>query len=423
VPTNVSHLPVPQGPDRQSPADATALDVVCEVVESGGGLLDLIRAASRALDASIVLVDRSRSVLATAARSPAEERALVAGAEDTSSVDLRVADDVVGQLRLRPRGEGVSPSLERAVAAIVALEVERLRGPDRAARAAAGAFLRAVLRRELTDRDEIVQQASELGVDVSGGGLVVVARAHQVATADEDWRARLLAVAERGASATAPGSVAALNGDEDGPVAEASVLVPTVDLVLGRRVGEVVLRELEGNLGGLRFTIGVSRAAFDPTDLHRAGTEGLLAANVAEADGDHAVLAFEETGAYRLLLPAMSEDPAELQRFFAETLEPVVAYDEQYETDLVQTLETYLDADGNVAGTAQKLFTHRHTIRYRLERVRELSGHDVGSSDGREKLSLGLKAMRVLGIPGPGGPATERGAEAGRVPREAKDRR
>ena len=46
----------------------------------------------------------------------------------------------------------------------------------------------------------------------------------------------------------------------------------------------------------------------------------------------------------------------------------------------------------------EALFTHRHTVRYRLERVRELAGLDVGSSDGRERLSLGLKAMRVLGI-------------------------
>ena len=109
------------------------------------------------------------------------------------------------------------------------------------------------------------------------------------------------------------------------------------------------------------------------------------------------MLAFEETGAYRLLLSAMSENPAELQRFYAETVEPLVAYDEQYATDLVATVEAFLEADGNVAGTAQRLFTHRHTIRYRLERVRELCGLDVGSSDGREKLSLGLKAMRVLG--------------------------
>jgi DNA-binding PucR family transcriptional regulator len=115
----------------------------------------------------------------------------------------------------------------------------------------------------------------------------------------------------------------------------------------------------------------------------------------------------------------MSENPSELQRFYAETVEPLVAYDEQYETDLVRTLETFLEADGNVAGTAQRLFTHRHTIYYRLERVRELSGLDVSSSDGREKLSLGLKAMRVLGITSAGGPASEAGAEGGRVPRGA----
>ena len=129
---------------------------------------------------------------------------------------------------------------------------------------------------------------------------------------------------------------------------------------------------------------------------------------MAEGDEERPVLAFEETGAYRLLLSAMSEDPAELQRFYAETVEPLVAYDEQYDTDLVTTVEAYLDADGNVAGTAARLFTHRHTVRYRLERVRELSGLDVGSTDGREKLSLGLKAMRVLGVAHRGGPASER---------------
>jgi hypothetical protein len=94
-----------------------------------------------------------------------------------------------------------------------------------------------------------------------------------------------------------------------------------------------------------------------------------------------------------------------------------VAYDSQYETDLVQTLETFLDADANVAGTAQRLYTHRHTIRYRLERVRELSGLDVGSTDGREKLGLGLKAMHVLGIATPRGPRTRPAPSAARPAR------
>ena len=128
-------------------------------------------------------------------------------------------------------------------------------------------------------------------------------------------------------------------------------------------------------------------------------------------------LAFEQTGAYRLLLSAMSENPQELQRFYSETVEPLVAYDEQYETDLVGRSPRSWRPTATWRGTAQRLFTHRHTIYYRLERVRELSGLDVGSSDGREKLSLGLKAMRVLGIASADGPASEVGAAGGRVPR------
>ena len=205
------------------------------------------------------------------------------------------------------------------------------------------------------------------------------------------------------------------------------MLVPEAKDEGVRRVAEAIARELQSSLHGFTFAVGHSRVALDPVDLYRAGNEALLAANVAETrpadiDDPLQVLAFEDTGAYRLLLPAMSEDPAELERFYTETVQPLVAYDAQYETDLVQTLETFLECDGNVAGTAQRLYTHRHTVRYRLERVRDLSGLDVGSTDGRERLGLGLKAMRVLGIASPQGPASEAGAGAGRVRRGAKDR-
>ena len=304
---------------------------------------------------------------------------------------------------------------------LIASEVERLRAPERASEAAQAAFLTAVLRRELTGRDEIVAGAAELGVDVAAGAALVVVRTRHYAPADEDWRNRVLAAAERAARASAPGSLAAVS-DAPTDAGHVVVLVPAADEAEVRRVAGAIARELRSSLHGFTFAVGHSRVATDPADLYRAGNEALLAANVAEAGADDSVLAFEETGAYRLLLPAMSEDPAELQRFFAETVEPLVTYDDQYETDLVQTLETFLDADANVAGTAQRLFTHRHTIRYRLERVRDLTGLDVSSTDGREKLGLGLKAMRVLGIAAPRGPATELGAEGGRVRREPRDR-
>jgi sugar diacid utilization regulator len=403
--------------------DLDALGAMTEAVEAGLGLPEVVRAAARALDASLVLIDRTSSVLAVAARSTADERALMRDAPGVETLELRVGDAVVGRLRLRVRGGGEVPAaVLRIASTLIASEVERVRAPDRASEAAQGAFLTALFRRRVTDRGDIVARAAELGADLGEGGAVVVVRAHHFAPTDEDWRGRVLAAAERAARAGAPGALAAVLDAPTQPDGHVVILLPTHEDGALRRVAEGIARELRATVHGFTFAVGHSRVAADPVDLYRAGNEALLAANVATAGGDAAVLAFEDTGAYRLLLPAMSEDPAELQRFYAETVAPLVAYDDQYETDLVQTLETFLDADGNVAGTAARLYTHRHTVRYRLERVRDLTGLDVASTDGREKLGLGLKAMRVLGIAAPEGPATEAGAGGGRVVRGAKDR-
>ena len=386
--------------------DLAILEPITEAVESGAGLPEVVRAAARALDASVVLVDRAGHVLAVAARSPADERSLMADADDVDVIELRVADRVVGRLRLRAR-HPVSPTLLRLVTTLVASEVERVRAPEQASREAIGTFVHGVLRGAFGSREEVLARGREVGVDLGDGATVVVARAHAHVATDDGWRQRVLATAERGARAAVPGAVAALTDRaETASGVEVVALVPGGEAE-GERAAEGVLRELRAGLQGHTFALGRSRSAADPLHLDRAGNEALLAANVAEGDEERPVLAFDETGAYRLLLPAMSEDPAELQRFYAETVEPLVVYDEQYATDLVQTVEAFLDADGNVAGTAGKLFTHRHTIRYRLERVRELTGLDVASTDGREKLSLGLKAMRVLGIAHRGGPGHE----------------
>src|SRR4051794_26494875 len=373
--------------------DLTALEAITDAVESGAGLPEVIRAAARALDASLVLVDRGGTVLAAAARSPADERSVLSAGSGVESLELRVADEPVGVLRMRARSDP-GPALLRIVTTLIASEVERVRAPERASEQALAGFLRAIMARELSAREDVLARASELGIDLDGGAAVVVARAHSHVATEDGWRQRVLAVADRGVRAVCPAAVVALSERDERPGAEVIVLLPGAEDGLAARAADAIVRELQASLSGHTFALGRSRIASDPNELHRAASEAVLAANVAEGDADRPVLAFEETGAYRLLLSAMSEDPGELQRFYAETVEPLVSYDEQYETDLVQTVEAFLDADGNVAGTAQRLFTHRHTIRYRLERVRELTGLDVGSTDGREKLSLGLKAMR-----------------------------
>jgi len=396
-------------------SDLAALEAITEAVESGAGLPEVVRAAARALDASLAVTDATGATLAVAARSPAEERKLLSQGDGVESAPLRVADSVVGTLHMRAKSEPSAP-MRRLLLTMIASEVERVRAPERVSETASAEFLRAVLARGL-GAEEIAARAGELSLSIEDGATMIVARAHPQVPTDEGWRGRVRVVAERGARAVASHSIAALSERDGMAGAEVLLLVPGAEDALAERAGDAVLREMQATLPGYTFALGRSRVTREAGELPRAASEALLAANVAQGAREDAALAFEQTGAYRLLLSTMSENPSELQRFYEETVEPLVSYDEQYETDLVLTLETFLEADGNVAGTAQRLFTHRHTIYYRLERVRELCGLDVSSSDGREKLSLGLKAMRVLGIASSGGPASEAGAEGGRVPR------
>src|ERR687897_1005156 len=149
--------------------DLSSLEAITSAVEAGAGLPEVVRAAARALDASLVLIDRSSAVLAVAARSPADERALMTDAAGVQAHELRVGDTVVGRLRLRGRGGEPSPALLRIVTTLIASEVERLRAPERASEAAQEAFLRAVLHRQVTDRRDIVARAAAPGGDVQHG--------------------------------------------------------------------------------------------------------------------------------------------------------------------------------------------------------------------------------------------------------------
>ncbi|HET7119612.1 MAG TPA: helix-turn-helix domain-containing protein, partial [Solirubrobacterales bacterium] len=386
-------------------------------VESGAGLPAVARAAARLLDARVALIDRSSAVLAVAGASPHQEERLLSGGAGVTIVELRVADTAVGELRYRAKTPP-APSIARMVTTLLALELERSRAPEWASEEVASAFVTDVLSRRVTDRGDIVARGAELGADLDRGAGVLVLRAAPRAAQTGEWRERVLTLVQRGLRALAPGSLAASEQGE--AAAEISVIVPAEDDERLARAAAGLGRELDDSLSGFHVTLGSSRRCADPVDLYRAGNEARLAVNVGEAEG-RPTLAFEDTGAYRLLLPAMSEDSGELERFYEETIQPLVSYDEQYETELVTTVEAYLDNDGNVAATAKQLFTHRHTVRYRLERVRELCGHDVSATEGREKLGLGLKAMRVLGIASPRGPAMEPGAKGGKVPRGAEE--
>lgn len=393
------------------------LDDISSAVESGAGLTAVTRAAASALGCSVAVIDARSAVLAVAAASPEDERWLLSGEGGTESHDLRVADKAVGTMRVRPRGgDGPDPAALRMVITLIALEVERTIAPELADQQVASGFIGDVIAGAVKDASTVAARAAEVGVEIENGCAFVLVRATARKPIGDDWRSRMLLVVERVIRSLNPRAVSALVERDGSQAAEAYALIPGTETESAARAAAALREELQATFAELNFTIGHGRPATSAGDIYRAGQEALLAANVAEAGGSDKPMSFEDTGAYRLLLPAMCDDPEELRRFYAETVEPLAKYDDQYETDLLRTVDTFLAADGNVAGTAQRLFTHRHTIRYRLERVKDLTGLDCSSTDGREKLGLGLKSMRVLGIANPGGPAQEPGAEGGRVP-------
>src|SRR4051794_23102398 len=166
-------------PAPRTPAgiDLEALDAVTDAVESGAGLPEVVRAAARALDdASLALTDRSGAVLAVAARSPADERGLLGDGGGVEILDLRVADEQVGQLRLRGRagGDPPSPMVLRLVLTLIASEVQRVRAPARASERAVADFLHDLLGRRLVERDDVLDRAGEIGLDLAAGAAVVV---------------------------------------------------------------------------------------------------------------------------------------------------------------------------------------------------------------------------------------------------------
>src|SRR3954466_8287381 len=207
--------------------DPGTLDALAEAVESGAGLPAISRAAARVLDASVALIDRSSAVLAVAGASPDQEKKLIAGGDDVARIELRVAESVVGELRYRGGAEP-NPAIARMVTTLLALELERARSPEWESEEVAGAFVGAVLAREVTDRGDIVARAAEMGADLELGAGVLIVRAVPRAAQTGEWRARVLTLTIRALRSLSAGALASA-GSPGESIAELAVIVPAAD--------------------------------------------------------------------------------------------------------------------------------------------------------------------------------------------------
>jgi DNA-binding PucR family transcriptional regulator len=158
-----------------------------------------------------------------------------------------------------------------------------------------------------------------------------------------------------------------------------------------------VARELRCTAG----VIGVGGRAESVAEVRRSYEEALRALSIRQGSvtGNGATV-FDELGVYRLL--AAGENAREVRIFVREWLGLLLDYDEGHRCELVRTLSTYLECGGNYDETAEALTIHRSTLRYRLQRIREVSGLDLGEVDSRFNLQVATRAWRVLAGAHPG---------------------
>jgi hypothetical protein len=144
--------------------------------------------------------------------------------------------------------------------------------------------------------------------------------------------------------------------------------------------------------------VGVGGFVERPEHLPRSYREAMQALTVRIRQADpRGLITFEDLGLYRLL--ATPEGRREASTFVEDWLGSLLAYDSERQADLVHTLGVYLDHGGNYDDTAAALHIHRSTLRYRLQRIRELSGHDLTNADTRLNLHVAVRAAVVAEPP------------------------
>jgi sugar diacid utilization regulator len=408
-----------------------------EPLVEGHGYSALAGVAQDFLGVGVACLDEYLDTLGSAGLTPGDEADLAAAVErarghgPASVVGSFFADEELAVHRERVIGRGGTvgvvvvwlPSpLAASEAAVVAelaeaCAIERARDEARTETEARlrGDLLEELRAGEIASAESIVRRARHLGTDLANGAVALMGRLedpHDQGRLITEPRLvrRFLQQARAVLDLHCPGALV------DWEAGKLLVLVPPEPGADPGAVDErakTIARRLIGATGqavpGVALSLALSRHTPEPERLGAALDEAELALAIGERLGRVGeVVTFEETGTYKLLFQLFADRPGELAGFYDQTLGPLVAYDEQYGTELVATLATYLENDANLAVTAGQLFTHRHTVRYRLDRVAELSGLDVARTDDREKLSLGLKAMRLLGKRIPTPPGVER---------------
>jgi sugar diacid utilization regulator len=141
--------------------------------------------------------------------------------------------------------------------------------------------------------------------------------------------------------------------------------------------------------------VGISGLCLQPDDFPRAFGQAQLALKMqAATNSPEQVTAFDDLGVYKLLSEVA--DISSVEAFIRHWLGTILDHDANKGGQLIVTLTGYLECGGNYDATADRLSMHRSTVRYRLGRLREVSGYDLTDPETRFNLQLATRALVTL---------------------------
>ena len=251
--------------------------------------------------------------------------------------------------------------------------------------------------------EEILRRAALLGCDLTGGAVMLL-----FDIADLDGVARKRKLDDLQVQYLKTLLYETVNGAVQ-EVHRNCICIPHPDgvlLLLGspiedrKAVAKHILRRCRERLKNLPVHAGLGESCESPDQIIRSWREADSALCVGQRlrtakDAEGRIHSFAALGVQRMLFALNQDSPETLEGFKESIIGPVMDYDREHGTQLLKTLSTYMGCNGNIPEVAALLHVHKHTVRYRLRRVTELTGLDVTRFEDAAQLYLAVRATEL----------------------------
>lgn len=156
-----------------------------------------------------------------------------------------------------------------------------------------------------------------------------------------------------------------------------------------REIQEIIKKRMDG----LSVSVGIGNSYKDLKMMKQSLNEAELSIDSAKCQGlDDTITKYKDIGIYGLLFSINNRNV--LENYFTETLGAING--ENKDNNLIEILETYLNENCNITVTAEKLFLHRNTLKYKIKKIEELLNCNLHNFDDCIKVKIALYVNKVL---------------------------